>query len=280
MYKYGRRLFALSVCDPMAPKEKKPKEPEPPPSLWVPLDPSRKEYVTCLDNLVTHNRNGCDAVRGKQALAGGCFRLIYEIAPASSAGFGVAVGVCAHVYDPPPAELMEEGKKDKKKVAPPAAPPYDVPSKTPFITTSHANAWGFCPSNGQLLSAEDVRRGLFDGATLGGDQIFPVPMREIRCAAGMQIAIELYLPALDPLDAAMARRTFTTGLNPLDMRGRLASEDSLSALRPSLGFRINGGTLVDSGVRSLPPAVYPWASFTRDGDAVTLMSIEKVDEAN
>eukprot|EP00900_Chrysochromulina_parva_P017576 jgi/Chrpa1/2581/Chrysochromulina_OHIO_Genome00017946-RA len=38
---------------------------------------------------------------------------------------------------------------------------------------------------------------------------------------------------------------------------------------------INGGELVDSGVQSLPPAVYPWASFTRDGDTVTLRSIEK-----
>ena len=282
-----RRFFcAQKLAQPfshknMAPKaEKKPKEPDPPPSAWMPLNPQRKEFVACLGAVVRHNRNGCDAVRGKQALSGGRFRLIYEISPADTAGFGICVGVCAHVHDPPPAEPVEEGGKDKKKkVAAPAPLPYDVPSKTPFVTTSLSSAWGYCPSSGQLMSTDDVRKGLFEGSgLLGGSRIHPVPMRTVRCAAGMEVAIELYLPALDPVDAAMARRTFATGLNPLDMRRVRASEDSLAALRPSLGFRINGGELVDSGVQSLPPAVYPWASFTRDGDTVTLRSIEKVEE--
>lgn len=281
----GRAVLAAYVYDffltHMAPKaEKKPKEPDPPPSAWMPLNPQRKEFVACLGAVVRHNRNGCDAVRGKQALSGGRFRLIYEISPADTAGFGICVGVCAHVHDPPPAEPVEEGGKDKKKkVAAPAPLPYDVPSKTPFVTTSLSSAWGYCPSSGQLMSTDDVRKGLFEGSgLLGGSRIHPVPMRTVRCAAGMEVAIELYLPALDPVDAAMARRTFATGLNPLDMRRVRASEDSLAALRPSLGFRINGGELVDSGVQSLPPAVYPWASFTRDGDTVTLRSIEKVEE--
>jgi len=252
----------------MAPKgkEKKATGPPEPPSCWQPLNPAKREFVSCIDAEASHCRNGTDAVRGKQALAAGRFRLVFEVSPASSAGFGMIVGVCSQLV------VEENGKV--------AIPPveYTGPMMPSFVTSSQACAWGFCPSTGQLASVADVTKGLYDGARLGR-QLHETPMRAVRAAAGMSIAMEVFVPAYDPADAAIARRTFATGLHPLDMRGRQpGTDDTLEAPRPSLGFRINGGELVDSGVQSLPPAVYPWVSLGCQGDKVTLVSIEKMDE--
>jgi len=262
----------------MAPKKNdKVKEPEAPPSVWMPLNPAKKEMISCIGAVATHRRNGSDAVRGKLPLAGGRFRLLYEVtSPASSAGFGLVVGVCSDVFSPP-APAADEGKKDKKKGggAPPPLP-YDVPSKTPFVASSHNGGWGFCPSNGRIAITDDAAtKGLFDGVHLG-KQIHDVPMSSVRSAHGMSVAVELYIPPYDPIDAAMSRRRFNTSLHPIDMRRQ--PMESLATRRPYLGFRINGGDLIDSGVQSLPSAVYPWVCFGRDGDCVALVSMEKMDE--
>lgn len=270
----GHRLFAG-----MAPKkEKGPVAPPEPPSVWQPLNAKSKDFLQCSDGRVTHFRHGVDAVRGKQALGAGSYRIIYELSNAgSSAGFGLIVGVCA---DP--------GECDAGPTTGASKQIHDIfhqSKNSTFATYSHQYGWGIAPSSGRLVTTSDLAKGVYDGAQIG-KPIHEVPMQAVRIATGMSIAMELHLPALDETDAAVSRRTFQTGLNPLDMRGgarsptaarphrsakdqpawrawvRVGLTDTVARMpsardcqnelyleRPSMTFRINGGPPIDAGVK-------------------------------
>lgn len=249
----------------MAPKDKKPKAPPEPPSCWVAVDERMKESVRLDEGTVVSLRAGRpSAVRGKEALAGGRYRLAYEIVHADSpAGWGLLLGVCSAN-----AQAGQKASAGIKAI-------FGQTERPPFAQHSHATAWGLCPSSGQLVRTDDAAKGLFDGAAQS-KPIFEKPMKSYRQTTGTTVVLELSLPPLDPEQAALAKRSFSTNLHPLHKRG--GPTGAAAARVPTLSFSINGGPLVDSGVHGLPESLYPWVMLAREGDAVSLVSLERFDD--
>jgi len=254
----------------MAPKkEKKKKEPPPPPSVWTPATPSAAPWVICDLGAVTGLRAGTHAVvRGKEPLCSGHFRLVYEVTRCDNpAGYGLLIGVCSCSSANDPSAVS--ASKTASTLA--------VDS---FNTGGHAVAWALCPSTGKLVTTHETGRGAYDGATQG-TQLMEVPMASKRNTQGMNIVIEIFLPAYeDNQQSAIAQRTYSRSLHPLVMRHAAMidkEQRSFAHGRPSMAFSIDGGELIDAGVPVLPSALYPWVMLGREGDCVTLASIERLD---
>jgi hypothetical protein len=152
-----------------------------------------------------------------------------------------------------------------------------------FSKHGHAVAWGFCPKRGRLVSAPGMMQGHFAGGTMG-KAIVPVDEHD-RPRGGKlppksTVVVEVNLLELDEVQSDLFKRDFACSLHPLDVRGanRLDATTGLAPAAPggrrALSFSINGSELVDAGV-SLPPAVFPWVMLAWEGDAITLVSVEK-----
>ena len=142
----------------MAPKEKKAKEPEAPPSDWVARQ-SSAEFMACLDGCVTHLRSGrADAVRGKQLLAQGLFRLTFEVTHTSSPDANdLLIGVCdAAAWS---TEESREGVNSAHELLQGAFGQSSGRLWQTFGRHGHAVAWGFEPKTGRVVSTSDVCAG-------------------------------------------------------------------------------------------------------------------------
>ena len=237
----------------------------------MPVDDKCKPHVLLAEGAVTHLAGSrCAAVRGKEPLASGVYRLSYQITSSSSpAGYGIVLGVCS-CEDPDSSAAAANRAKTIQDDS-------GLTGSFVFSPFGRTNGWGLSPSTGRLVRTDTLTNdGIFDGGKLG-KELTDVPMKHARTASGMIVVIELTLPALDSEAAAIARRNFSQTLHPLDMR---------KSRQPALGqtgygsmaFSVNGGPMVDAGVLSLPTTLYPWVAVTREGDAVNLASIEKLSD--
>jgi hypothetical protein len=272
----------------MAPKkDKKVKEPEPPPSEWVARSQS-KEWMQCIEGAVTHLRAGRpDAVRGKTLLAQGKFKLAYEVTHSTSSNAqDILLGVCdASAWA---AEESKDGITAATEALQNALGQSSGRRWQTFGRHGHAAAWGFEPRTGRLVTSPDVNCGKRAGGILGKccvpnevDEagrplLYAFPRKST-------VVFEIELPELSDQHFEIARRAFSTGLHPLNagaLRGREAIEPPAAPAAPpghrTLAVSLNGGPFVDCGI-ALPPAVFPWVMLTWQDDQVTLVSCEKCE---
>jgi len=107
---------------------------------------------------------------------------------------------------------------------------------------------------------------------------------------GTTVVFEVDVPAHGLEASSIVRRDFDVSLHPLAARRfypkhmeEMLKRDvrhmtgSPVARKPSLSFSINGGEMVPTGV-TVPSAVYPWVLLGWEGDAVTLVKVETIDE--
>lgn len=237
-------------------------------SSWVPapssVGPNGEQYLMKDGpSTIMHGRAGqSDAARHKEPLAKGRNRITYRIASRST-GFGMLLGVCdGAAWEQAPAYASDItrsifGKPDKKPLPREWA------------------AWGLCPSSGKLVRAHDVCKGHLAGG-LVDKQLAPKP--KTGSVRGMTVVVECSISPLDPSsqEAATLRRGFSRTLHPLDMRG---ARHGTPARRPNtLSISVNGSKLVEADV-ALPDVVYPWVLLTWEGDAVTLVGVERLGDS-
>ena len=247
----------------MAPKKAaKPKAVVENPSAWVPAPLSDPFLLRDGPSTIVHTRTGnSDAARHKEPLSKGLNRITYHLKTTSShVGYGMIIGLCdGAAWEQAPqnaSNLIQSifGKPEKRGVPPQWA------------------AWGLCPSSGKLIRAHDVSKGHMQGAMVD-KQLTPKP--KSGTVEGMTIVVEANMSPLDPSsqEAATQRRGFSRTLHPLDMRG--ARYGQAARLPNTLAFSIDGGEFVEADV-TLPDTVYPWVLLTWEGDAVTLVSYERL----
>lgn len=243
--------------------------PEALPTEWVP-------HLRCvnffkspvLDKTLEHSRGGhSDAAHGAVPITEGHHRITYRIQRAmSTSAFGMVLGVAdCSVWDPPLAMASKEIHAIFNQGGPPLVTPQRV-------------AWGLCPSSGRLIETHDVRAGHLQGAKVG-QQLAGSEQNLRQSAVGATVVVEVNMMAHDEDTAGIARRDFDSTFHPLTLgiTGSRRKEPPPPQRYNTLAFSINGGELVQADVR-LPAAVWPWVLLNWEGDAVTLVGVDRLDD--
>ena len=254
---------------------------------------------------IYHQRaGGSDAARGLTALREGKHRITYQIKRSGSGvrAYGMVLGLAdadAPIWSEP-LELPGAGgdekggkkdkggaKKDKKDKKDKGGGAEEVPKHLP---SRPSVAWGVCPGSGKFLQTHDVRVGHMGGAYLNYEvnENSGTPHKVVE---GTVVVFEIDLSSGQSEEtSAVVKRDFQHGLHPLAARrlypkhlepmmqrdiGRMIG--SPVATKATMAYTIDGGPMVQTGV-SLPPAVYPWILLSYEGDAVTLLKVESIDE--
>lgn len=268
----------------MAPKEKKKAEPALPPSDWVAREAS-KEWMGCAEGAVTHLRAGkADAVRGKQLLANGHFRVTFEVTHTSSTDAqDMLIGVCdaaAWSSEESKAGVSAAGETLQKAFGHEGGAKWQT-----FGRHGHAVGWGFEPKTGRLVTTPDVSCGRFAGGMMGkalvanetDDAGRPMKWSFPRKST---VVLECNMLELDEARYEIQRRSFGSTLHPLQA-GALRGHDAVAPPvkvtpqeRRTLSVSVNGSPFIEAGV-ALPPAVFPWVMLTWQGDTVTMVACER-----